>query len=167
MLMYLGKLSPDVLEVLIGTLTCFFSFAARFHPERESIDKTTHTSSYTYWFLVLSAKILTKCSLSKEMRARHDYLLLVIATPLGEDTACEYLFLTASIYASIISRSSEVCSSRFWGDFLRAVTRNRDRLKGDLNPQRSQLYIALKGNEVAWGDIDHALGKVGRPSDPK
>jgi hypothetical protein len=166
MLMYLGKLSPDVLGVLIGTLTCFFSFAARFHPETESIDKTTHTSSYTYWFLVLSARILSKCSLSKEMRARHDYLLFVIATTLSEDTACDYLFLTASIYASIISRSSAMCSSTFWGDFLRAVTRHRERLKGDLNPQRLQLYRAVKANEVAWGDIDHALGKVSRPSDP-
>jgi hypothetical protein len=167
MLMYLGKLSPDVLEVLIGTLTCFFSFAVDFHPESQSINKTTHTSSYTYWFLVLSAKILTKCQLSNELQARHNYLLAVIATSLREDEACDYLFLTASIYASIISGSPVMCSSSFWGDFLCAVTRHRDRLKGDLNPQRSQLCSAVKANEVAWGDIDRALEKVGRPSDPQ
>ena len=161
MLMYLDKLSPDVLGVLIGTLTCFFNFAAYFDPKSESIDRTTHTSSYTYWFLVLSARILTTCSLSEEMRARHDYLLFVITTTLGEDTACDYLFLTASIYASIISRSSAMCSSPFWGNFLRAVMRHRDRFKGDLNPQRAQLYRAVKANEVVWGDTHHALAKVG------
>jgi len=73
MLMYLGKLSPDLLDVLIGTLIRFFGFAIGFEPESQSINKTTHTSSYTYWFLVLSANILTKCPLSEETRARHDY----------------------------------------------------------------------------------------------
>jgi hypothetical protein len=165
--MYLGKLSPDLLDVLIGTLIRFFGFAIGFEPESQSINKTTHTSSYTYWFLVLSANILTKCPLSEETRARHGYLLYLIATPLSKDKACDYLFLTALIYASIISGSSVMCLSPFWGDFLRAVTGHRDRLKGDLNPQRSQLYKAVKANEVAWGDIDHALGKVRRPSDPK
>jgi hypothetical protein len=165
MLIYLGELSPDVLEVLIGTLTRFFSFAADFHPESQSINKTTHTSSYTYWFLALSAEILTKCSLSKEMQARHAYLLAVLATRLGEGEACDYLFLTASIYASIISRSSAMCSSPFWGDFLRAVTRHRDRFKGDLNHQQLQLRKAVKANEIAWGDIDRALKVLG-PSDP-
>jgi hypothetical protein len=164
MLMYLGKLSPDVLGVLIGTLIGFFGFTKVFKPESQSINRTTHTSSYTYWFLVLSANILTKCPLSEETRARHDYLLYLIATSLSKDKACDYLFLTALIYASIISGSSVMCLSPFWGDFLRAVTLHRDRLKGDLNPQRSQLCRAVKTNEVAWGDINHALGKV---CDPK
>ena len=60
MLMYLAELFPDVLEVLIGTLTHFFTFTVDFYPESQNINKTTHTSSYTYWFLVLSAEILTK-----------------------------------------------------------------------------------------------------------
>jgi len=155
------ELSTDALEVLIGTLTCFFSFAIDFDPKSQSINKTTHTSSYTYWFLVLSAKILTKCSLSPEMHARHDYLLAVIATSLGEDKPRDYLFLTASIYASIISGSSAMSLSPFWGKFLRAVARHRDRLKNDLDHQRSPLCRAVKANEVAWGNIDDALGKVG------
>ena len=164
MLTYLGELSPDVLEVLLGTLTRFFSFAADFHPESQSINKTTHTSSYTYWFLVLSAEILTKCSLSKEMQARHAYLLAVLATRLGEGEACDYLFLTASIYASIISRSPAICSLPFWGDFLRAVTRHRDKFKDDLNQEQLHLRRAVKANEIAWGDIDRALKALG-PSD--
>jgi len=86
------KLSSDVLEVLIGTLTRFFSFAVDFTPDIHGVNKTTHASSYTYWFLVLSAGILTKCSLSKEMQARHAYLLAVIATRLDEGNACDYLF---------------------------------------------------------------------------
>jgi hypothetical protein len=96
MLMYLGKLSSDVLEVLICTLARFFSFAVDFHPESQSINKTTYTSSYTYWFLALSAEILTKCSLSTEMQARHAYLVAVIPTRPGEGEACKYFFLTAS-----------------------------------------------------------------------
>jgi hypothetical protein len=163
MLMYLDELSLDALEVLIGTLTRFFSFAVDFHPESKSINRTTHTSSYTYWFLVLSAKILTKCQLSNEMQARHNYLLAVIATPLGGDNACDYLFFTALIYASIISGSSVMCLSPFWGDFLRAVTRHRNRQKDNQNPQRSQLRSAVKAtsDEILWGDIDRALGQVG------
>jgi len=94
MLMYLGKLAADVLGVLISTLTRFFSFAIDFDSKRLGINDTTHTSSYTYWFLVLSAGILTKCSLSKEMQARHAYLLAVIATRLK---VCDYLVFAASI----------------------------------------------------------------------
>jgi hypothetical protein len=137
--------------VLIGTLTRFFSFAAHFDPEIQSINKTTHTSSYTYWFLVLSAEILTKCSLSEETQARHAYLLAVIAARLDEDKACDYLVLTALIYASIISRSSAMYLSPFGGNFLRAVTRHRDRFKGNLSEKQSQLYRAVKANEVAMG----------------
>ncbi len=69
--------------------------------------------------------------------------------------------LTASIYASIISRSSAMCSSPFGGNFLRAVTRHRDRFKGDLSHQQLQLRRAVKANEVAWGDIDRALEALG------
>jgi len=159
--MYLGKLSPDLLGVLISTLTRFFSFALDFHPESQNINNTTYTSSYIYWFLVLSADILSKCSLSKEMQARHTYLLAVITPRLHEDEACDYLVFTASIYASIISKSSAMRSSPSWGDFLRAVTRHRDRVKGDLKHQQSQLRKAVKANEVAWGDIDSALEALG------
>jgi len=161
--MHLDELTPDVLEMLIGTLTQFFSFAADFHPDNESITThtTTHTSSYTYWFLVLSAEILTECSLPKEMQARHTYLLAMIADRLDEDGTRDYLFLTASIYASVISKSSVMCSSPFGGDFLGAVMRHRDRFKGNMNHQQSQLRRAIKANEVAWGSIDRAHKALG------
>lgn len=162
--MYLGELSPDILELLIGTLTHFFTFAVDFHPKNQSINKTTYTSPYTYWFLVLSAEILTKCSLSKEMQARHAYLLALIAIRLDEIKVCDYLVLTASIYASIISKSSAMCSLSFGGNFLRAVMRHRDRFEGDLKHQQSQLRRALKANEIVWADIDRAL-KALRPPD--
>jgi len=170
MLMYLDKLSPDILEVLINTLTRFFSYAVDFHPESQSINKTTHTSYYTYCFLVLSAEILTKCSLSKEMQARHAYLLATTAARLDEGEACDYLVLTASIYASVISKAPAMCSSPFAADFLRAVMRHHDRFKGDLNRQRSQLRRAVKATEVAWSDIDHALETLNAafvPTPPK
>jgi len=51
-----------------------------------------------------------------------------------------------------------MCSSSFGGDFLRAVTRHRDRFKDD---QQSQLRKAVKANEVAWGSIDSALKALG------
>ncbi len=57
-----------------------------------------------------------------------------------------------------------MCSSPFGGNFLRAVTRHRDRFKGNLSHQQSQLRRAVKANEVAWGDIDRALEALG-PSD--
>ncbi|KAF8335573.1 hypothetical protein F5887DRAFT_1251225 [Amanita rubescens] len=149
------ELSPDVLGVLIGTLIRFFSFARDFHPDSQSINKTTHTSSYTYWFLVRSAEILTGCSLSNEMQARHGYLLTVITNYLNEGKGSYYLFLTASIYASTISQSSAMCSSSSGREFLRVVTRHphRDGLKDDL---QSQLHGAMKANEVAWGCINLA-----------
>ena len=156
--MYLGKLSPDLLGVLISTLTRFFSFALDFHPESQNINNTTYTSSYIYWFLVLSADILSKCSLSKEMQARHTLLLAMITPRLHEDKPCDYLVFTASIYASIISKPSAMCSSPSLGDFLRAVARHRDRFKDD---QQSQLRKAVKANEVAWGSIDSALKALG------
>ena len=162
--MYLGELSSDVLEVLIGTLTRFFTFAMNFHPKSQSINTTTHTSSYTYWFLALSAEILTKCSLSEEMQSRHSYLLAVIADHLDQGQACDYLFLTASIYASIISRSSAMCSLSFGRKFLCAVRRHHDRFKGDPSHQQLPLRRAVKANEVVWGDIDRALETLG-PSD--
>jgi hypothetical protein len=173
--MYLGELSPNILEMLIGTLTRFFSFAVEFDFKIHSINKTTHTSSYTYWFLVLSAQILAKCSLSKEMQARHTFLLAVIATRLDGVKACEvkacdykacdyYLFLMASIYASNISGSSVMCSSPFWGNFLRAVMRHRDNFKDNLTDQQLQLCRAVKANEVIWENIDRALEAL-RPSD--
>ena len=93
------------------------------------------------------------------MKARHAYLLAVIATRLDKDEPCDYLVLTASIYAGIIARSSTMCLLPFWGNFLRAVTRHRDRFKGDLN--QSQICKAVKANEVAWGDIDRALEALG------
>ena len=68
---FLDKLSPGAFDALIDTLSRFFSFAADFRPTNRIIGQTTHTSRYTYWFLVLSAKILTERSLSDEMLARH------------------------------------------------------------------------------------------------
>src|ERR1700735_3843361 len=97
-LMYLAELSHDALEVLIATLTHFFQFAANFKPDSESINKTTLTSSYTYWFLVRSAHILSQCSLSQELRDRHAYILDVIVLQLAEYEIHDYLFFTASIY---------------------------------------------------------------------
>jgi hypothetical protein len=152
--MYLDELSPDAQGVLIGTLTHFFSFAVDFHPDSQSINKTTHTSSYTYSFLALSADILSKCSLSKEMQSRHTYLLSVIATYLNEGKGSYYLFLTASIYASIISKSSAMYSSSSGREFLRAVTRRRN---GPGDELQDQLLTALRANEVTWDYIDHAL----------
>ena len=122
-------------------------------------------SSYTYWFLVLSAKILTcRGLLSEELQNRHAYLLAVIATRLGEDKVCDYLCLTALIYASIISKSPAMRSSPFGGYFFRAVTSHRDRFEGDLSSQRSKLRRAIRANEVAWRNIDRALKALG-PSD--
>ena len=152
MVVYLVELSPNVLEDLIGMLTHFFAFAANFCPESECINKTTYTSSYTYWFLDLSARILTSCSLSKEMKNRHAYILDVIAIHLGDRKVRDYLFLTASIYASIISTSPAVQDGR---DFLRAVKHYHDGLKDDSN--RQQLYEALRVGEIEWAAIDRAL----------
>ena len=152
MVLYLVELSPNVLKDLIGTLTHFFAFAANFCPESQCINKTTYTSSYTYWFLDLSARILTSCSLSKEMKDRHAHILDVIAIHLGDGKARDYLFLTASIYASIISTSPAVQDGH---DFLRAVKHYHDRLEDDSN--RQQLYEALKVGEIEWAAIDRAL----------
>jgi hypothetical protein len=164
--MYLDELSFDVKGVLIGTLTRFFNFALDFDPESQCIHKTTHTSSYTYWFLRLSAEILTKCSLSNEMQARHAYLLTVITTRLNEGKECYYLFLMASIYAAnIISERSTIHSSPSGCKFLRAVTRYHGlNLKRDPTLKELELYSAVNANEVTWDHIDHAL-KALEPSD--
>jgi hypothetical protein len=149
--------------VLIATLTRFFSFAIDFEPDDQIVHKTTHTSSYTYWFLNLSAKILTKCSLSEEMESRHTYILRMIAVRLDKGKAYDYLFHAASIYASIISNSPVMCKSPFWGDFLRALDhhRHRDYLGTGLNYQQSRLCKALKADEVAWGNIDREITALG------
>ncbi|KAF8322428.1 hypothetical protein F5887DRAFT_1028379 [Amanita rubescens] len=93
------------------------------------------------------------------MQARHAYLLTVITTCLNEGKECYYLFLTASIYASTISKSSAMCSSSSGRDFLRAVTRHRDGPKDDLQSQlhKSQLHSAMKADEVVWSRINRAL----------
>jgi len=96
------QLSPDALEALIDTLSRFFSFAADFRPNSQIIGQTTHTSPYTYWFLVLSAKILTERSLSEELQARHSYILSIIAARLGK-------------------LQKAMRSSQFCGNFLCAV----------------------------------------------
>jgi len=83
----LDKLSPGALEAIIDTLLCFFSFAD-FRPTNQIIGQTTHTSRYTYWFLVL----LTECSLSNEMLARHSYILCMIADHLSKRKEGDYLF---------------------------------------------------------------------------
>jgi hypothetical protein len=113
--------------------------------------------------LVLSAKILiTEHLLSEEMLARHSYVLHMIAIHLGETKKCDYLFHTASIYASIITTSSAMQSSQFWPDFLRAVKCYRDNfLRGELNEPESPLCKAVKADEVRWGNIDRALEALG------
>jgi len=132
-----------------------------FQPESRILRKTTHTSSYTYWFLDLSAKILTKCRLSGELQARHSYILHMIAVRLDELKVDEYLFHTASIYARNLSTSSVMRSSLFWSNFLHALNGRRGDFIKD-NP--SQLCKALKANEVGWAGIDQAL-KALEPSD--
>ena len=161
---YLDKLSPDALEVLIDTLSHFFSFAADFRPESQIIGKTTHTSRYTYWFLVLSARILTERWLSEEMVARHSYILRLIAGRLGERNEGDYLFYTASIYASNVATSPTMHSSSFWPDFIRAVKYYRDDfLKDDLDHRKSPLRKAVKADEVLWGNIDRAFEALRPP----
>jgi len=158
----LDKLSPDALEALIDTLSRFFTSAADFRPNNQIIGHTTHTSPYTYWFLVLSAKIFTERSLSEELWARHSYILGIIAVCLGKIQEGDYLFYTASIYASKISTSPAMRSSKFCSDFLRAVKCYRDdRLKNDPNHLKSLLRKAVNADEVAWVDIDQALEALG------
>jgi hypothetical protein len=152
------EVSPDALEVLIDSLARFFGFTMDFQPESRILRKTTHTSSYTYWFLDLSAKILTKCRLSEELQARHSYILHMIAVHLGKPKEDNYLFHTASIYARNISTSPVMRSSPFWGNFLHALNGRRGDFLRD-NP--SQLCKALKADEVVWADIDWALKLLG------
>jgi len=157
---YPDKLAHDALEALIDILSRFFSFAADFRLESQTIGQTTHTSHYTYWFLVLSAKILTKCFLSEEMLARHSYLLHMIAVRLeknrlGERKEGDYLFHMTSIYASNITTCSAMHSSPFWPDFLRAVTCYRDDYLKDA--RKSPLCRAVNADEVVWVNIDRTL----------
>ena len=86
------------------------------------------------------------------MKNRHAYILDVIAIHLGDGKVRDYLFLTAWIYASIISTSPAVQDGR---DFLCAVKHYRDGLKDDSN--RQQLYEALRVGEIEWAAIDRAL----------
>ena len=159
---YIDELSSDALETVIDTLSHFFSFAADFQPKSQIIGQTTHTSRYTYWFLVLSAKILTERSLSEEMLARHSIILRMIAVRLGEKKKGDYLFYTASIYASRITTSSAMHSSPFWPEFLRAVKCYRDDfLKDDLDHPKSPLRKAIKADEVVWGNINRELEALG------
>ena len=161
---FLDKLSPDALEALIDTLSHFFSFAADFQPKSQIIGHTTHTSQYTYWFLVLSARILTERLLTEEMVARHSYILRLIASRLGERQEGDYLFYTASIYASTITTSPTIHSSSFWPDFIRAVKYYRDDfLKDDLDYPKSPLRQAVKADEVVWGNIDRAFEALRPP----
>lgn len=156
--MDIDQVSSDALEVLIDSLTRFFGFATDFQPKSRILHKTTHTSAYTYWFLRLSANILTKCLLSDELQARHAIVLRMIAVGLGKQKADDYLFHTASIYASYISTSLVMRSSPFWGDFLRAL--NGRPASGRDDP--SELRKALKADEVVWGNVDQALEALGR-----
>lgn len=160
-MMMLGDLSPSMLEGLINTLTRFFTFAADYHPDKQDLNRTTHTSSYTYWFLNLSANILSKGSLSEEMLARLSYILYVITVRLDEEKEHDYLFLTASIYAAkIISSSSPMLSSPFWAGFLSSLKKYHCKFPGnepDNRESRLSMRKALKANEVAWPDIDRAL----------
>ena len=158
----LDKLSLEALGELIDTLSRFFTFAADFCPNSQIIGQTTHTSSHTYWFLVLSAKIFTERSLSEELWARHSFILRTIAVCLGKKQEGDYLFYTASIYASKISTSPAMRSSHFCGNFLRAVKCYRDDLlNNDPNYLKSPLRKAVCADEVVWPDIDQALEALG------
>ncbi|PPQ85215.1 hypothetical protein CVT25_010085, partial [Psilocybe cyanescens] len=119
-----NSLSTDALEALIGTLACFFSCAAEYQPggHDHAIGATTHTFSYTCWFLTLSVKIIANCSLSREILARHTYILSRITSCFAERKDCDHLFYVASIYASNITTTSAINSSPFWNEFLRSVT---------------------------------------------
>ncbi|KAG6827994.1 hypothetical protein H0H92_009723 [Tricholoma furcatifolium] len=147
------------LEVLIDSLTHFFDFATRFQPDNQSLDiMTTHTSAYTYSFLTLSANILCKCPLSVKLQHRHEYMLYMISLHLDKEESSEYLFHTASIYASRISIStseSTLRSSQNWANFLRLVHRRHSRAQ-----PTSQLWRALKADEVVWSDIDRAFAAL-------
>jgi len=100
------------------------------------------------------------------MQARHAYLLTMITTCLTEGKGSYFLFLTASIYASIISKSSAMYSSSSGCEFLHAVIRRRDGLKDDLTThQQRRLHGAVKANEVEWGRIDSALQEAPKRSD--
>lgn len=159
-LIYLDELASEVLEVLISTLTRFFTFAINFQPEKEILNKTTHTSEFTYYFLEMSANILTKCSLSEEMQARHGYILQTIAIRLDEGKERDYLFFTASIYASSISvHSAGSPLSRSCRNFLQAVKSYHSKFpESNQNPE---LYVAVLANEVGWDDINTALEPPG------
>ncbi|KAG6811663.1 hypothetical protein H0H92_006376 [Tricholoma furcatifolium] len=145
---------PGALEVLIGSLTRFFDFARHFKPDTQSLNMTTHTSAYTYSFLTLSANILCKCPLSVELQHRHEYMLYMLSLHLDEEESSEYLFHTASIYASRISitTSESMRSSQNWANFLRSVHRRHSR-----GLPMSQMWRALKADEVVWGDIERAF----------
>ena len=90
------------------------------------------------------------------MQNRHTYILDVIAIHLGDGEERDYLFLTASIYASIISTSPVARSSEDGRHFLDIVKRYHGGSKDD--PNRQQLCGALRVDEVAWAAVDRALG---------
>ena len=96
--------------------------------------------------------------------ARHSYILRLIAGRMGERQEGDYLFYTASIYASKITTSSTIHSSSFWPDFIHAVKRYRDKfLKGDVDYTKSPLCKAVKADEVVWGNIDRAVKALKPP----
>jgi hypothetical protein len=98
------------------------------------------------------------------MLARHSYILRLIADRLGERQEGDYLFYTASIYASNITTSPTMHSSSFWPDFIRAVKHYRDDfLKDDVDYLKSPLCKAVKADEVVWGNIDRAFKALKPP----
>ncbi|PPQ80948.1 hypothetical protein CVT25_014705 [Psilocybe cyanescens] len=163
-----ASLSTDALEALIETLASFFSYAAEYQPEEHghAIRATTYTSSYTYWFLTLSAKIIASCSLSSEILARHTYILSRITSCFGERKNCDYLFYVTSIYASNITASAAITSSVFWNEFLHSVMHYRSTLMQE-KPENLKLPLprALKAGEIVWSNFNRALAALG-PAGP-
>ena len=124
----------------------FFHFRMTFQPRSDSIDHTTHTSSYTFWFLKYFAEILARCFQS----SIHAYMLKSITSKLGElDTQepSHYLFFTSSIYASTISTSESHRKITWLDDLLRSLDDYRNKFPTD---PKSPLGIALRFGEVEW-----------------
>ncbi|PPQ83068.1 hypothetical protein CVT25_003777 [Psilocybe cyanescens] len=109
----LGSLSTDALWVLVDTLE---SFLVTLEGHSQVICPTTYTSSYTHWFLTLSARIIASCSLSDKILARHAYILSRITSCSGKRRDCDNLFYVASIYVSNITTCAAINSSPFWNE---------------------------------------------------
>jgi len=147
----LDKLSPGALEALIDTLSRFFSFAADFRPTNQIIGQTTHPSRCTYWFLVLPLNVHSPMKCWPDTHIFYAWSL----TARVKGRKVTTFFHTASIYAGIISTSSEMRLSLFWDDFLRAVNGCR----GDFPEGRS--VTVMQRTEGWWEAVWGALKALG------